>query len=326
MQSRRRGIVLMNLGTPDAPTPWAVWRYLRALLDDPRVMPMAAVLRWCLVNLVIAPFRARASARLYQAIWTPAGSPLLVHGRELARRLQERLPMDRVVIGMQCGSPAIARAVAELGNVDEVILLPLYPQNANATVGGAVAMARAALVGVRAPIRVIPPFFAHPAFVAAVASRIAAAGDVDHLLFSFHGLPVAQVPCVDSACELGTSDAARDCYRSQCFSTARHVVAALATMGWDRPWSVAFQSRLGRAEWLGPSTHSRVVALGRSGIKCIGVVCPAFVADCLETLHEIGVEEARAFAASGGESLRLIPCQNADDDWVDALVEIVGAT
>ncbi len=325
MQSKRRGIVLVNLGTPDAPTPVAVWRYLRALLDDPRVMPMSAILRWLLVNLVIAPFRARASARLYRAIWTAAGSPLLVHARGLAEEVQKRFPNDTVAIGMQVGSPSIADAMGMLGAVDELVIVPLYPQNAAATVGGATAAALLAWrdLGRSSDVRIVPPFFEDAGFGGAIARRIVEAGTFDHLVFSFHGLPVAQVPCVDAACEARTSDTSRDCYRSQCFATARAVGDALAARGAVPSWSVSFQSRLGRAEWLGPTTHDHLAELARAGIRCVAVACPAFVADCLETLHEIAVEEREAFIAAGGTQLVLVRGLNSGSDWADALASII---
>lgn len=305
----QRGILLVNLGTPDAPEVPAVRRYLRGLLDDPRVLVMPRILRWLLVHLVIAPFRAPASTRAYRRIWTPEGSPLLVHGRALEAAVQARLPGDRVRLGMQVGQPSIASAVAELGDVDELVVLPLYPQYASATVGGA-------LAAIDRPHRAVPPFFGDTRFLDACASRIP---EADHVVFSFHGLPLTHVPCIDADCEAGVGERASNCYRSQCYATARGIAARLP----GRRWSVSFQSRLGRGEWLSPYTSLHLRELAASGVKRIAVACPSFVADCLETLYEIGIEEREALAELGTE-LVLVPSLNAGADWVEGVVGLVG--
>jgi ferrochelatase len=283
---------------------------------------MSPLGRWALVNLVIAPTRARKVARAYRSIWTPEGSPLLVHGRGLAAGLAR--PGWRVGLGMQCGEPGLGAALDELGDVERLIVAPLYPQWADATTGSALEAVFRALAGRRhvPHVTTLRPFYAHPAYLDALAARIDTR-DTDVVLLSFHGLPVSQVPCVGEACEAGASSEAWRCYRAHCFATARGVASRLA----GARTVVAFQSRLGREEWLRPATEATLVDLAKSGARRVVVSCPSFVADCLETLEEIGIRAAEVFRAAGGESLRLAPGLNAGEDWVAAvggMIEGVG--
>ncbi|OGQ11863.1 MAG: ferrochelatase [Deltaproteobacteria bacterium RBG_16_71_12] len=332
----RATVVLINVGTPDAPTTSAVRRYLREFLSDPRVIDLPALGRWALLNLVILPFRPRKSAALYRAIWTPQGSPLLVHGRALAAALQARLPQARVALGMRYGSPALAEALADAG--DRVVLVPLFPQYASATAGSALAEARRLIDGGarRRSVTEVPPFFDDDGFLAAAASKImeATQAGVDAVLLSYHGVPVSQVQATvapghvcggDPAwrcCAALSPDNAR-CYRAQCLATSRALEARLRAAGCTAPVSTSFQSRLGRARWIGPATVDAVDELARSGKKRLAVACPSFVADCLETLEEIGVQLRARFLAAGGERFTLVPCLNDDARFVDALARMV---
>lgn len=346
----RATVVLINVGTPDAPTTPAVRRYLREFLSDPRVIDLPAIGRWALLNLVILPFRPKKSAALYRAIWTPQGSPLLVHSRALAAALQSRLPQARVLLGMRYGSPALAEVLSEVladaqadaqaSAGERVVLLPLFPQYASATTGSALAEAHRLLDGLahRPSVAELPPFFDDDGFLTTVASMITEAtqAGVDALLFSYHGVPVSHVQATVAAghacggdpqwscCSaLGADNAS--CYRAQCLATSRALEERLRAAGFRAPVSTSFQSRLGRARWIGPSTVDTVDQLARSGVKRLAVACPSFVADCLETLEEIGVQLRARFLSAGGERFTLVPCLNDDARFADALARIVGS-
>ncbi len=328
-QGERRGILVVNLGTPDAPETAAVRRYLRQFLMDARVVDIPTPARWMLVNLVIAPFRASKSAHAYRAIWTRDGSPLRVHSQALADALQERLG-ERVALAMRYGAPSIAEGIARLGEVDRIVVVPLYPQYASPTTGSVLEEVYRVLAG-RVwvpPVDVLPPFFNDPGFLD-VQARLAAdaAAGADHVLFSYHGLPVRQVKAASPTCQLGACCEAPSvppwCYRAQCLATTRGLVERLGL----RPgqFTTSFQSRLGQAEWLGPATDVVVAELAGMGTKRLAVVCPSFVSDCLETLEEIGIRAKESFRAAGGEELRLVPCVNAETDWADALARRIVA-
>lgn len=325
----RRGVVLVNVGTPQAPTVDAVRAYLREFLGDPKVIDLPAPARWALLNLVILPFRPKRSAHAYQAIWTPQGSPLLLHSRAQEAALARRLPEARVVLAMRYGQPSLAEAVASLtaAGITDVTLVPLYPQDSQATVGTTVE-AFGALVP-RA--RVVPPFFSSPGFVEAVASRVVQSverSQAEHVLFSYHGLPVRQVRrrCQDSSCP-GSSGACpglrednRGCYRAQCFATTTSIAKVAGVLARS---TTSFQSRLKGASWIGPFTDDTLVALAERGVKRVAVACPSFVADCLETLEEIGLRAAATFRAHGGEHLELVPSLNDEPVFIDALAQLV---
>jgi len=329
-QGERRGVVLINLGTPDGPDTASVRRYLREVLMDGRVLDIPTPARWALVNLVIAPFRSPKSAKAYQAIWRSDGSPLLSNSRALAEQLGAALG-QRVVLAMRYGTPSIAAALAELGDVDRIVAVPLYPQYASSSTGTALEALYAAL-GARAfvpPVTVLPPFFDDPGFLDAQADLARGAVEgADHVLFSYHSLPERHIRAATAGCQL--TDACcfpaggrvpPSCYRAQCLATTRGLVARLGLA--PGGWSESFQSRLGREEWLKPPTDAVVVELARRGVKRLTVLCPSFVSDCLETLEEIGVRAKEEFLAAGGQELRLVSCVNADPAWVRALARRV---
>jgi len=333
----RRGLLLVNTGTPDAPTVPAVRRYLREFLSDPRVIDLPSLPRWLLLNLVILPRRPRRSAAAYRRIWTDEGSPLLVHGRALAAGVRAALGDEvRVELGMRYGSPSIAEALGRLAGVDALTVLPLFPQDSEAARGSAVAKVEEEVRrrgDLRSP-RIVPAFFDHPAYLEAVAevSRPALADFApDRVLMSFHGLPERHVRKADPSgthclaspdCCDEMVDANRRCYRAQCLATARSLADRL-DLGEDG-CELSFQSRLGRAAWIGPATSDRVRALAESGTRRLAVLTPAFVADGLESLEEIGMEARDLFRAHGGEDLRLVPSLNAEPAWVRAVIEISG--
>ncbi len=338
MTDQRKGLLLVNLGTPDAPTTAAVRRYLREFLSDGRVLDIAAPLRWALLELFILPSRPARSAEAYRKVWTEAGSPLLVHSRNLATQLAEALgPGWAVELGMRYGNPSLDVALQRLAaaGTRSITLAPLYPQYASSSTGSTLERVQQ-LVGAAwnvPALRVLPPFFDHPAFLDAwveVARPALREARADHVLFSFHGLPERQVRksdvsgrhCLQSpSCCDGPVAENQWCYRFQCFGTARSLTSRLGLA--PEHTTVSFQSRLGRTPWLKPYTDLLLPQLVQKGVRRLAVVCPAFVADCLETEEEIGIRARADFLRAGGESLTLVPSLNAHPAWVRALVQMV---
>ncbi len=303
------GLLLVNLGTPDAPTTPAVRRYLREFLSDPRVVDLNPVGRALLLHLVILPFRPAKSAHAYRSIWDERrGSPLLFHSTDLATAVAGRLgPTWRVELAMRYGNPSIVDALDKLAGGDRIVVLPLFPQYAASSTGTAVARVwQLAARAWRVPaIDVVPEFFADDGFLAAweAAARSALAdARADHVLMSFHGLPQRHIDRGDP-------------YRAQCEATARALAARLGLAD----YTLCFQSRLGRTPWIGPYTDKVIDELAAKGKKRLAVLCPAFVADCLETLEEIGIRARAQFRAAGGEELVLVPSLNSTPAWVEAV-------
>lgn len=332
----RPGLLLVNLGTPDAPEPGPVRRYLREFLSDPRVLDINPVGRKALLELVILPRRPRKSAEAYREVWTEEGSPLLVHGKALARGVADALPGWNVELAMRYGNPSIASGLDALAarGTDDPVVLPLFPQYASSSTGSAVeAVYREAGRRWNTPfVRVVPPFYDHPAFIEAsvqVARPVLDAGDFDHVLFSYHGVPERHVTKSDPTgshclarpdCCARITDANRQCYSAHCHATTRALVEAL---GLDPGQvSMAFQSRLGRTPWLRPFTDERVQELAKAGVRRLAVLCPSFVADCLETIEEIGLRARDDFREAGGEDLVLVPSLNAAPAWVTAVADL----
>ena len=336
MSAGTTGVLLINLGTPRSPATGDVRRYLREFLMDPRVLDMPALPRWLLVNGVIAPFRAPRSAAAYQKIWSPDGSPQLAHGIALRDALAAELGAGFAVeLGMRYAEPGLAGALARLRERGAVraIVQPLFPQWAESSFGSAVARIRELSRGLA--LEILPEFFAAPGFIAALAevtrSRLAAFRP-DHVLFSYHGLPERHMRAADptgSHClasadcchALGSANA--HCYRAQCFATTRALAAELGLA--EEAHSLSFQSRLGRDPWIKPYTDLRLPELAAAGVKRLAVLCPSFVADCLETLEEVGIRGAEQWHSLGGEALELVPCVNAHPAFVRFLAERVRA-
>jgi ferrochelatase len=332
------GVLLINLGTPDAPTAADVRRYLREFLSDPRVVDLPPLGRALLLNLVILPFRPRLSAEAYRQIWTDEGSPLLLYSRDLAGKVAERLgPGNPVELAMRYGNPSIAaglRRLTERG-VSRIRVLPLYPQEASATTGSTLEKVyREAGKLARVPeLEAVGSFYGHPAFLRAwkqVARPALESFRPDHVLVSYHGLPERQIRKADpggrwclvqETCCDALTDRNRHCYRAQCFATTRYLAEAI-----DLPighTTTTFQSRLGRTPWIRPYTDETLAQLPGRGVKRLAVLSPAFVADCLETLEEIGIRGRETFLAAGGEDFLLVPSLNATPAWVDAVAEIL---
>ena len=335
----KKGLLLVNLGTPDAPEPGPVRRYLREFLSDPRVVDINPVGRWFLLNFVILPVRPAKSAAAYRKVWMAEGSPLLVYSRALEKAVAAALAGEyEVELAMRYGSPSIPDAVAKLKarGVDEYVVLPLYPHDAPSSSGSTLARTYEVLGELWdvPPMRAVPAFHDHPAFLdafAEVGRPVIANARADHVLFSFHGVPERHVRksdptgqhCLGSAgCCDTLTEVNRHCYRAQSFATAR---ALAERMGLPRDgWSVSFQSRLGRTPWVAPYTDFVLPELAKRGVKRLAVMCPSFVADCLETLEEVAIRAREQFVDEcGGESLTLVPSLNAHPAWVDAVVRLV---
>jgi ferrochelatase len=302
-------VLLVNLGTPEAPTPAAVRRYLTEFLSDPRVVSLPRLLWQPLLRAVILPLRSPRVAEKYASIWLPGGSPLAVHTRALAAAVQARLPDVRVVCAMRYGTPSLRSAVEGLraDGIARVLVLPLYPQYSTTTTAS-VADVTAGTPGLQ--VQLVEDYHVDAGWVAAVAESVrahrTAQRTADHLLFSFHGLPQRLVD-------------AGDPYQRQCEASARAIAQALALP--DGAWSLAYQSRFGRERWLGPSTADALDALAARGVRSVDVACPGFAVDCLETLEEVAMLLATRFRERGG-TLRYIPCLNAAPAHADALATI----
>jgi ferrochelatase len=324
------GLLLVNLGSPDSPSVTDVRRYLREFLMDGRVIDIPWPVRFLLVHGVIAPFRARTSAGAYRKIWTPEGSPLVAHSLRVRDALRKRLRFP-VEAAMRHRKPSIAEAIDQLrdAGVGRVHLIPQFPQYAMSSFETAVERVKEILAA-RAPRMVLSveePFYRNPDYIAALTTVARPfLEDVDHLLFSFHGVPERHLRKSDptrSHC-LGTRDccatpspAHAKCYRHQCLATMDAFVGqAGSAVG---RCSFSFQSRLGRDRWLGPFTEQEIVRLARSGVGRLAVLCPSFVCDCLETLEEIGQRGRDLFLEAGGGEFRMIPCLNDHPSWVAAL-------
>jgi len=329
--SRMNGALLVNLGSPDSPSRSDVRRYLTEFLSDPRVMDQPWLARMFLLHACILPRRVAPSSRAYASIWTREGSPLVAISRSVAARLREKLAFP-VELGMRYGNPSISSAIARLraAGVERALVLPMFPHYAMSSYETAVERCRAAArrEGGGMRLRVLPPFFAEPDYLAALTALLKPrlAQPYDHVLFSFHGLPERHLKKSDPSGRhcLASPDccerahvAHASCYRAQSLRTARETAAAAAIP--EGKWSVAWQSRLGRDVWMKPWTDEVFQELPSRGVKRLVVACPAFTADCLETLEEIGIRGRETFLAAGGETLTLVPCLNDAPGWVETL-------
>jgi protoporphyrin/coproporphyrin ferrochelatase len=324
--SQKIGILLMNTGSPDHPTVKDVRRFLRPFLMDKRVIDLPGPLRALLVYGIILPRRPARSAKAYQKIWTDNGSPLIQHVNELVTQLRERIdhPIEPV---MAYGNPSVQSGIQTLlqQGAEKILLLPLFPHYADATVGSCVATV---LKSSPIPLEVVPPFYAAPSFIQAIAQSLS--GLHEHILFSYHGLPERQLRKTDPTgshclskpdCCSTPSTAHPTCYRHQCLETTR-LVAQAAGLSDDR-YSIAFQSRLGRAKWMEPYTKQTLQSMPARGITELAVICPAFFCDCLETLEEIAMRGREIFLNAGGKSFRLIPALNSSKPAVDCLATLI---
>ncbi|WP_374348901.1 ferrochelatase [Chitinimonas sp.] len=318
--ARRVGILLINLGTPEAPTARAVRPYLKQFLSDPRVIEIPKVLWWLILNGIILNTRPAKSAAKYASIWTRDGSPLAVHTRSQAKLLQGYLG-DKgqpvmVEWGMRYGKPSVADQLAALKakGCDRVLVVPMYPQYAASSTGSAMDAVADAIKSMRNPpeIRFLKHFHDAPGYIDTLARRVEAHwqknGRGEHLLMSFHGVPRFSLYKGDP-------------YHCECHKSARLLAERLGLL--KGQYTVTFQSRFGRAEWLKPYTSEVLHTLGKQKTARLDVICPGFVADCLETLEEIAMEGKADFLSAGGGDYRYIAALNAEADWIAALADIV---
>lgn len=334
--SNKRGILLMNLGSPDSTDIKDVKRYLNEFLLDERVIDYPWLIRKPLVSGIIVPKRAENSAEAYKTIWTKEGSPLIVLSRQLQHALQEQLT-EPVELAMRYGNPTPATAFENLlkraPDLEEVIAIPLYPHYAMSSYETAVEHAKDAYRRKKYKFKLsfIKPYYNDPLYIEALAACMSPylQQTYDHILFSYHGIPERHIRksdptgqhClkVNDCCNV-PSVAHSTCYRHQCFTTTKLVTDKLNIPG-DK-FSIAFQSRLNDG-WLKPFTDIRLEELPKEGIKKLLIICPAFVSDCLETLEEIEMRGRESFMNAGGESYTMIPCLNTHPSWVNALAKWV---
>ena len=327
-----KGALLINLGSPESPNPKDVKKYLGEFLMDERVIDLAKPLRTFLVKGIILNTRPKKSAKAYKKIWWKEGSPLIVLSQRLQGAVQKKVSVP-IGLAMRYGTPSIEQGIKELVDqgVDEIMLIPLYPQFAMATTETILVLAEN-IRDEKYPdleFTVLPPFYNHPDYVRVLSESIQehlSDKDWEHLLFSYHGIPerhirksdVTKSHCkIDKSCCQTASKAHQYCYRHQCYETTRQVAEYLGLKE-DR-FSTSFQSRLGVDPWLQPYTDQTVARFAKKGTKKMAIVTPAFVSDCLETLEEIGMEAVEDFEEKGGEELHVVPCINTRKDWVNVM-------
>ena len=327
-----KAVLLVNLGSPDnADTP-SVRRYLNQFLMDRYVIQLPWLLRRIIVSLFVLPKRPKSSAEAYKSVWMTEGSPLIVLSQRLKQAVQARLEIP-VSIAMRYGNPSIESELVTLGQrpeITEIVYIPLYPHYAESTVETSIEEAKRVIAKhkLNITLTVIEPFYDNPDYidVLALSAEPYLKQDYDHIVFSYHGLPESHITKLDKSgqhclqradCCQQPNDAHKTCYKHHVMRTTQLLTNKLG-LEQDK-YSVAFQSRLGRAKWLGPNTEDRLRQLAQSNIKNVLVICPAFVTDCLETLEEIAIRGQRVFIEAGGTKLTLIPCLNDHPAWVDVL-------
>lgn len=311
------GILLIQLGTPDAPTAKALRPYLKQFLADPRVIESPLV-RKVILPVLVLPFRPKESAEKYARIWDPVtGSPLMHYTLRQVELLQQKFPGVPVRFGMMVGNPPVAKVVEEMvaSGIDRIIVMPMFPQYSSTTTAGAMDILWKSLMAIRKvpAIRTVPPYYAHPAYLDAMVQVIRddlakLPWEPEHFVFSFHGIP-------QKYAKRG------DFYSNHVVRTTRELVQRL---GWQRSqWTQTYQSRFGRDPWLKPYTDDVLESLAKKGVKKVFVALPGFTADCLETVDEIGTESAEVFEHAGGEHLRAGPCLNDHPRWIEAMEQII---
>jgi len=332
--NKKKAVLLLNLGSPDSYDPADVKVYLRQFLMDPFVLDIPFLFRWLLVNLIILNTRPKKSAEAYSKVWTDDGSPLIVTSRKVQSLLQERVDIP-VGLGMRYGNPSTPDAIKELwqgsnDELEELFIIPLYPHYADSSVGTAMKEAQKWVKTIcpQVTVSIKEPFYDDPDYIDALsASMRPYMKDYDHVLFSYHGLPVRHLKkadptgshCyqVENCCAKPPEETLKVCYKAQCHRTTQEIVKVFGLK--EGQYTDAFQSRLLNDPWVEPYTDDVLEKLAESGVKRVVVLCPAFVSDCLETIEEIGMEAKEEFEEMGGENLTLIPCLNTDEKWISVL-------
>ncbi|QCK13598.1 ferrochelatase [Mangrovivirga cuniculi] len=334
MKNKKTGVLLINLGTPDSPKVSDVRSYLFQFLNDPRVIDIPVVLRKVLVNGIIVPFRAPKSAEEYKKLWTDKGSPLLYYSEQTKEKLQESLGNDITVeLAMRYKNPSIPDVLEKMRkeNYDKIIILPLFPQYASATNGSAIEEVFRVISKwwVIPELEFVGQFYDHPLYIQAYAElgRQFKIEDYDHVIFSYHGLPTRQVDkvydnglCEDRDCEKEVNEENKFCYKATSYATTRAIAEALNIP--EEKYTVAFQSRLDN-KWLEPFADKTIIEQAQKGAKKLLFFSPAFTADCLETIIEIGEGYQELFEEHGGEKVQLVPSLNDHPTWIECLKDIV---
>ncbi len=330
----RNAVILINIGTPNKADRISVYKYLKAFLNDKRVIDLPAILRFFLVNFIIIPFRLNKSLGRYRKIWTEKGSPLLFHTLNLKNKLQEAMQGEYDVYAcMRYGNPSLKKLFKELEhkNYLKITIFPLFPQFASATSGSVIEKAEKELShwNIMPIVKIVSQFYDHPGFSGAFAERINACNHerYEHVLFSFHSLPLRNIQRLHPEQDPETCYCTREmpshgnyCYKAACYETAR-LIAASAGIAKEK-YTVCFQSRL-KGKWLSPFTGETIIRKTEEGCKDILVVSPSFVSDCLETIYDIGMEAAELFRKHGGNKIQLVESLNDLDLWVSTIKEIV---
>lgn len=337
---QKTGVLLINLGTPDSPKTKDVRRYLTEFLNDPRVIDISSVGRFFLVNGIIVPFRAPKSAKIYKELWEmwDNESPLLTYGNKIKQLVQEKFEGEDITIelAMRYQNPSLDEVLARMETVgyDRIVILPLFPHYASSSTGSAVEKALRIIRKwwVIPDIKVISNFFDEEGYIDAFVARARQYNieEYDHFLFSYHGLPERQIDkvhpklkCSECDCHLEFREDQRLCYRNECYETTRLIAGKLGLN--PEQYTVAFQSRLGKTPWLTPYSDKVIEDLAKSGAKKIMAFSPAFIADCLETSVEIGVEYQEIFEEHGGEKVQLVESLNDSPLWIDTVVDLIKA-
>lgn len=333
--NKRIGVLLVNLGTPNSPNVGDVRPYLSEFLNDARVIDIPWLLRKMLVNLIIVPFRSFSSSKIYKEVWDERGSPLLYHSEDVRDLLQEKMPENvDVHLAMRYQNPSMDKVLEKmrLKNYDKIIILPLYPHYASSTTGSTLEKAMKIMSKwyVIPEVTMLNQYYENEGFINTILAQ-AQQFDLnayDHVIFSYHGLPVRQVdkvyddglPCSDHSCETEINDANKFCYKATCFATTRILAEKLGLS--EDQYTVGFQSRLDK-NWLEPFSDKLVIEQAKKGAKKLLFFSPAFTADCLETTVEIGDEYLELFEEHGGEKLDLVPSLNSHPLWIDTLEKLV---
>lgn len=331
----KTGVLLVNLGTPDSPSVRDVRKYLFEFLNDPRVIDLPWILRKFLVNIIIVPFRAPKSAKIYEQLWTEKGSPLLIYGISVKEKLQSALGDDfDVELAMRYQSPSMENVLEKMRKTQHqrLIIVPLFPQYASATTGSVIEKAMKIINKwwVIPELKFAGQFYDNENFINSFAERAKGIqlDEYDHILFSYHGLPVRQVdkvyvdgkPCHDHNCENEITEDNKFCYKAACYATTRLIAGKLNLK--IENYTVCFQSRLNK-DWLEPFTDKIIIQKAREGAKKLLVFSPAFVADCLETIVEIGIDYQKLFKEHGGEEIKLVESLNDHPMWIETLKKLI---
>lgn len=331
---KKTAVILINIGTPDSPNTYDVRKYLSYFLNDKRVITLPYILRKILVNLIIVPFRAPKSAKLYKLLWQDEGSPLQFYSERLITKLNSNSSDNtKFFMAMSYGKPFIQDVLNDIKkqNFESIIIFPMFPQYASSTSGSIIELVLSEISrwNIIPEIRTVSQYHSHPAFIDAFSKNILACepNRYEHVIFSYHGLPIDQIDAChpnisegQCSCTKEMPEHGKYCYKATCYETTRLITSKINLS--SDGYSVAFQSRLTK-KWLKPFTDKIIIQKAKEGVKRILITAPAFVTDCLETLVELEIEYAELFKQNGGEELKLVPSLNDSDIWAETIRKII---